>query len=210
MKRPGLWLGLILIASLLVWLLVGRWKTAGPDPTPAPVETGMATTSSPAPGIIAITTPGSPEPAPGEPTPLIGELMLRDYGDPTMSPVKDIQMMAGLLNNVTLLVKTLQDRPMSGNEDWAAALRGANPAQQRFLPDQHRVFNEEGLLVDRWGTPLFFHPIARKEYEIRSAGPDKKMWTADDLHRNPDGTFREEADLNAPGLYNPPPAPGPR
>jgi len=36
-------------------------------------------------------------------------------------------------------------------------------------------------LVDAWGTPYFFHQLAAMEMEIRSAGPDKVMWTADDL-----------------------------
>jgi len=35
--------------------------------------------------------------------------------------------------------------------------------------------------VDPWGTPYFFHQLSGKEMEIHSAGPDKMMWTADDL-----------------------------
>jgi len=36
-------------------------------------------------------------------------------------------------------------------------------------------------LVDAWGTPFFFHQLSGHEMEIHSAGPDKIMWTADDL-----------------------------
>ena len=39
----------------------------------------------------------------------------------------------------------------------------------------------EGELVDAWGTPYFFHQISGSEMEIHSAGPDKIMWTSDDL-----------------------------
>ena len=41
--------------------------------------------------------------------------------------------------------------------------------------------NARGELIDNWGTPFFFHQVSGTEMEIRSAGPDMKMWTADDL-----------------------------
>ncbi len=41
--------------------------------------------------------------------------------------------------------------------------------------------NEKGELVDAWNTPFFFHQISGTEMEIHSAGPDKIMWTQDDL-----------------------------
>jgi hypothetical protein len=41
--------------------------------------------------------------------------------------------------------------------------------------------NGKGELVDYWGTPFFFHQLSGTEMEIHSAGPDKVMWTADDL-----------------------------
>ena len=41
--------------------------------------------------------------------------------------------------------------------------------------------NENGEMVDPWGTPYFFHQLSGHEMEIHSAGPDKIMWTFDDL-----------------------------
>jgi hypothetical protein len=41
--------------------------------------------------------------------------------------------------------------------------------------------NGDGELVDPWGTPYFFHQLSGTDMEIRSAGPDKTMWTDDDL-----------------------------
>jgi hypothetical protein len=41
--------------------------------------------------------------------------------------------------------------------------------------------NARGELVDYWGTPFFFHQLSGTEMEIRSAGPDRVMWTVDDL-----------------------------
>jgi hypothetical protein len=105
------------------------------------------------------------------------------------------------MDSFMLLVKTAKDRPLSANEDWAAAFRGRNPAQERFLPDQHVALNTNGQLVDRWSTPLFFHALGGGRFELRSAGPDKKLWTADDIHRNADGTFRHGEKLNPESLW---------
>jgi hypothetical protein len=39
-------------------------------------------------------------------------------------------------------------------------------------------------MIDRWGTPYFFHQISATSMEIHSAGPDRKMGTEDDIvHR---------------------------
>jgi len=53
----------------------------------------------------------------------------------------------------------------------------------------HPCFNEQGQLIDRWATPLFFHVRDTSRIDIRSAGPDQKMWTPDDLNRRYDGQF---------------------
>jgi len=133
-----------------------------------------------------------PVPAPSrssQSTETIGVTTLRDYANSNTTPQHDLILLAQLMDNFTLLVKTAADRPLSANEDWAQALRGLNPSGQRFLPDNHAVFNSQHQLIDRWGTPLFFHAEAKGQYAIRSAGPDGRLWTADDLQRNPDGSF---------------------
>ena len=43
----------------------------------------------------------------------------------------------------------------------------------------------KGQLVDRWGTAYWFHPNSSYQMEIRSAGPDKNLFTADDVVKNP-------------------------
>jgi len=105
------------------------------------------------------------------------------------------------MDNSRLLLKSAADRPLSANEDWADFFRGKNSAHERFLPDQHIALNSKGQLIDRWGTPLFFHALGGGRFEIRSAGPDRKLWTDDDIHRNSNGSFRHGTDLNPPGLY---------
>ncbi|MCZ6671890.1 MAG: hypothetical protein O7C75_03020 [Verrucomicrobia bacterium] len=39
----------------------------------------------------------------------------------------------------------------------AATFRGEQRIALQTLPQDHRIFNDEGLIIDRWGTPLFFH-----------------------------------------------------
>jgi len=41
--------------------------------------------------------------------------------------------------------------------------------------------NDQGEMIDPWGTPYFFHQISGTQMEIHSAGPDHVMWTSDDL-----------------------------
>lgn len=72
--------------------------------------------------------------------------------------------------------------PFGNNREITAKLNGGNPKQVVFLkPEDGMRLNERGELIDNWGTPLFFHQISGSEMEIRSAGPDRKMWTRDDL-----------------------------
>ncbi len=72
--------------------------------------------------------------------------------------------------------------PFGNNREITAKLNGGNPKQVVFLkPEDGMRLNERGELIDNWGTPFFFHQISGSEMEIRSAGPDRKMWTRDDL-----------------------------
>lgn len=144
--------------------------------------------------------PPSAAPAAAEPEP-VGAAILKDYGSPKRTPEQDLTDMAHALTNFALLVKGPNPLPLGANEEVAAALRGRNKAHLRFLPDQSTVFNQQGQVVDRWGTPLFFHAADAQRIDIRSAGPDRQMWTADDLHRRFDGTFVRGQALNAPSLF---------
>lgn len=72
--------------------------------------------------------------------------------------------------------------PVGTNPEITAALNGSNPRQSKFINAEAGMrINGNGELVDAWGTPYFFHQLSGTEMEIHSAGPDKKMWTADDL-----------------------------
>ena len=72
--------------------------------------------------------------------------------------------------------------PVGTNPEITRALNGDNPKQVKFLrAEDGTQINAKGELVDPWSTPYFFHQISGTEMEIRSAGPDKIMWTTDDL-----------------------------
>jgi hypothetical protein len=91
-----------------------------------------------------------------------------------------------LLENMRVVFRLYSQRfagnPVGNNQEITAALNGANPRQVVFLnPEDGMRVNERGQLIDNWGTPFFFHQLSRMEMEIRSAGPDRKMWTPDDL-----------------------------
>lgn len=74
------------------------------------------------------------------------------------------------------------ENPVGDNAEIARALTGGNPKQVVFLqPEDGMRLNARGELIDNWGTPFFFHQLSRSEMEIRSAGPDSRMWTSDDL-----------------------------
>lgn len=179
----------ILLVLVLAFWLKRRYpsgQSAGSDAESSSVPADVST--------IAMATAAGPTNV------LLGETILRGYGDTHFPPENDLTLMSRLMENSLLLLKSAANRPLSANEDWADLFRGRNAAGETFLPDGHVAFNASGQLVDRWGTPLFFHALGGGRYELRSAGPDGKLWTDDDLHRNADGSFRRGSELNPPSL----------
>jgi hypothetical protein len=75
--------------------------------------------------------------------------------------------------------KAFRENPVGNNAEITRILLGQNSQGARYLPDDAHL-NEKKELTDRWGQPLFFHQISASNMEIRSAGPDRKMWTPDD------------------------------
>lgn len=71
--------------------------------------------------------------------------------------------------------------PVGSNAEIVKELMGGNSAKATYLPSDLQHLNEQGELIDPWGTPYFFHQQSADKMEVRSAGPDKKMWTVDDV-----------------------------
>lgn len=186
------------VLAVMLWLgLPSREKFINSRSVPPRESDAVA-------GAVAVTTVPTPGGVgPGLAAPLLGETILRDYANTNLPPANDLTLMSRLMENSLLLLKSAGNRPLSANEDWAELLRGQNGARERFLPDHHPALSRDGKLVDRWGTPLFFHALGGGRFELRSGGPDKQLWTADDLHRNADGAFRRGTNLNPASLLPP-------
>ena len=93
---------------------------------------------------------------------------------------------ATVLSNMRIAIRQYGSRfggnPVGTNEEITRALNGDNPKQVKFISEESGLrINVRGELVDYWGTPFFFHQLSGTEMEIHSAGPDRLMWTADDL-----------------------------
>ncbi len=93
---------------------------------------------------------------------------------------------ATVLSNMRVTINQYRsmfgENPVGTNAEITKALNGDNPKQARFIKEELGLrVNGSGELVDYWGTPFFFHQLSGTEMEIHSAGPDKVMWTADDL-----------------------------
>ena len=72
------------------------------------------------------------------------------------------------------------DDPIGDNKDITAILSGKNKLDFAFIPKSCPAINAQGELCDRWGTPFYFHQLSGTDMQIRSAGPDKKLYTTDD------------------------------
>jgi len=69
----------------------------------------------------------------------------------------------------------------SENQEIMAQLLGSNAKKLVFFPRDHSSLDAEGVLLDRWGAPYYFHPLSAQLMDVRTAGPDGKLWTKDDL-----------------------------
>jgi hypothetical protein len=98
---------------------------------------------------------------------------------PDMEPATVLSNMRIAINNYA---SRFGENPVGTNPEITAALNGQNSKQVKFINSEAGLrINGNGELVDYWGTPFFFHQLSGTEMEIHSAGPDRKMWTADDL-----------------------------
>jgi len=187
---------LIFLPVIIVIVLLGmnvRRKTSKPA--------GDTVTLTNATGPIVANTVTTTVSSPAAKTTFLGENIIAGYADIDLPPQNDLTLMSRLMDNSLLLLKSAANQPLSANEDWAALFRGQNAAHERFLPDNSVAFNAQGQVIDRWGTPLFFHALGSGRYELRSAGPDAQLWTDDDIHRNADGSFLRGAALNPSSLF---------
>lgn len=138
------------------------------------------------PTSAAATSPGTATAR--QPAPQAQTLPRSTLADSLNSPAADIRTDLRLLADI---VGTFRSNfpgvgnPVGNNVEITAALTGRNPLSLSLIPANHTAINAAGELCDRWGTPFFFHAFSASQMEIRSAGPDRKLWTGDDVVRSP-------------------------
>jgi hypothetical protein len=124
------------------------------------------------PNAIAAAPPMAPM-APGAAAPVADT--------PESSTLPAMTILQNMRTAVLQYASTFGENPVGTNPEITGALEGDNPKHIDFLKQDGNRVNAVGELVDPWGTPYFFHQISSHEMEIRSAGPDRVMYTGDDL-----------------------------
>lgn len=118
----------------------------------------------------------SPPPAAFELHPLATALT-EGLNQPEKTAQDDLQALAQILY---VFRQSFKENPIGQNDDVTEALLGANDKHILFLAKEAAPIID-GKLVDRWGTPYWFHPLSGQKMELRSAGPDREMFTSDDI-----------------------------
>ena len=174
MTRPRALLILVLLAAIAFF----TWRAFRPRATPE---------AAALPSSKAESQP--PFPIPDQPT--AAERLLEGYGDPATPPIEDLRKIHRVVTGYFTVVKDSSRNPIGGNADLAAALRGENPNREVFVRTGHPLFAKDGMLADRWGNPIVVHPEEFRRLGLRSAGPDRSPYTADDLILTPSGAQQQ-------------------
>ena len=179
MRGRRLQLAVLLAVVFVVVVLIG-WRR---DPNRSPAEPRKSVTSMPPVPVAAapLALPVAPTAAPA----IEGESHL---ADDLNAPGGTIQRDLEILNELFSTWQTNfphAGNPVGENSEITTALAGDNPVRFAFIARRHRAINAQGELCDRWGTPFRFHQLSGQQMEIRSAGPDRKFGTADDVPRSP-------------------------
>jgi hypothetical protein len=165
-----------------------------PESQPEPLSPAAAVATKQVASVAASATPPSAAAAPGVQAPALSSSGSAALAPSTISPsaptpgaseyngLPAATVLENMRTAVQLYGHTFGGNPVGTNPEITSALNGNNPKQIKFLqPDAGMRINGNGELIDPWGTPVFFHQLSGSQTEIRSAGPDRKMWTSDDL-----------------------------
>lgn len=186
-KRPApyvLAVLLLVLVSLVVWIYQAVTSVSKPlqtSPEPAREARQPADSAKTAP----LLRPGFGSSSSRPPAPKIDpgiQAMADELHKPDSSPQRDLEIISQLLTEYS---RAHGGNPIGSNSDITEAFLGGDDAPAgRFFPRSHPAV-KNGQITDRWGQPYWFHPNSGSQMEIRSAGPDKQLFTADDLVLNP-------------------------
>jgi hypothetical protein len=180
----------IILPIVSAGVLIFLWSHAAPRHAPArpPIEIG----ASPVPDSPPAATP-SPS---ASPDPLsAGSPLAAELNAPGGDAGHDVRTLHALLRQYLRILHQYQGPPIGDDIDLARALTGHNPMGLVVIPPGNPALSADGHLRDRWGTPYFIHPIGYGAFEIRSAGPDRKLFTADDAVDGPAGGVEPHTEI---------------
>jgi len=176
LRRRRLWVVLTALVFSTTWWLIEQPQRAKPTRH----MTGM-----PFAPVVKNPTRASAAPASTSTSPLGAEpadaTAYVELNSPARSPSNDLKIIGHLI--ALYLVSTpASDRvTLKDNKDVTRVLTEPNANGTIILPKSHPTIDLQGRLCDRWGTPYRFRPVSENSIEIRSAGPDRKLFTNDDL-----------------------------
>ncbi len=160
--RIGLFVLVALVVGGLLW-----WPKRPPEEA--------------APVVVAPPTVAVPAPAPAKFTEDLSAEHLVGYGTAASDPQRDLEMVKDAVDAFVRSIKIPGALPTGSNRELVAALAGKNAHRIRFIDPASHFINADGDLLDRWQVPLFFHFVEANDVGVRSAGPDRVLWTADDV-----------------------------
>lgn len=164
--------GAVVLAAGLGWVLLRQ-----PPSVPEAPQAVAASRAAPVPGRTAgghrVFASDSATAAP-----TAAELSVHPGQPPDPAAAHRLEQVAFVIRDYR---NAHSQNPTGTNAEITAALLGNNPRQIRFEVPEGSSVNPAGELCDGWGSPYFFHQLSGTVLEIRSAGPDRTLWTADDL-----------------------------
>lgn len=180
---------IIAVAALAVAAAVSFYfyqQSAPPSEKPA---SALVKETSPPQIAVATQPTEQPEPStistPPQKPRRVATSLAAKLNAPDSTAAEDVIVLHGMLRQYLRFLKNRQARPIGNDSDLVRVLIGNNPMKLVILPPDHPALGADGRLRDRFGTPYFIHPRGHLAFEIRSAGPDQKLFTADDLIENP-------------------------
>jgi hypothetical protein len=172
MTLPAKYLSLIVLALAAAWWWWPREKLPSESESVPPQAkvTGPQSTPESLAEVLSVPAGRAPEPDP-----------------PTESSPAERQLVLDAIDNLEFAFRdfaaALGGNPVGNNAEITAALLGDNLRQVKIPLPAGSTMNALGELCDPWGTPWFFHQISGSKMEIRSAGPDRVLYSEDDVVR---------------------------
>jgi hypothetical protein len=185
------WVALIggVAFGIAVWFLISSHKNR-PSSHPtveeqnAAVERALANQSTNTVAIIRSNFARAQAPQ-GNPSQSAVSIVTHPAGPPAPLQFTNFEP-ATVMQNMSRAIRQYGEmfggNPVGDNQEITSELGGKNPKHINFIStDSGMRVNDDGELVDSWGTPYFFHQLSGADTEIHSAGPDRIMWTSDDI-----------------------------